>query len=196
MTGTSRPRLHIIVGSTRPGRAGLPVARWVAERAEKHGGFDVELIDLAEVALPLLDEPHHPKLRRYTHQHTLDWSATINRADAFVYVMPEYNHGVNAALKNAIDYLVHEWAHKPVGLVSYGGVAGGTRAVTTLKPTLSVLKMLPLTESVIIPFVAAHLDGDGENPTFVPGAEIDESATVMLDELARVIPVLARLQHR
>lgn len=81
---------------------------------------------------------------------------------------PEYNHGVNGATKNAIDYLVHEWAHKPAGLVSYGGVSGGTRAVHALKPTLSYLKMMPLTEGVTIPFVAKFLDGDGENRRFTP----------------------------
>lgn len=194
MPDTDIPVLQVIVGSTRPGRAGLPVARWVLKRAEKHGGFAVELLDLAEIGLPILDEPHHPRLRRYLHQHTKSWSATVDRADAFVFVVPEYNHGVNAATKNAIDYLMHEWAHKPVGLVSYGGVAGGTRAVQALKPTLSVLRMVPLTESVIIPFVANFLVGEGEDRGFKPSTEIEDGATAMLDELARTAPVFARLR--
>jgi NAD(P)H-dependent FMN reductase len=190
----NRPVLQVIAGSTRPGRVGLPVARWVVEHAGKHGGFATELIDLAEVALPILDEPNHPRLRRYTRDHTKRWSATIDRADAYVFVVPEYNHGVNAATKNAIDYLVHEWAHKPAGLVSYGGVAGGTRAVHALKPTLSVLKMMPLTEGVIIPSVATFLDGEGDDRRFTPSPEIEDGATAMLDALARTTPVLRLLR--
>ena len=106
------PTLQIIIASTRPGRVGLPVAEWVHAAAVKHGGFDqVELVDLAEWNLPFMDERHHPRLRRYEHQHTRDWSATIDRADAFLIVMPEYNFGYTAPLKNAIDYLAHEWAY-------------------------------------------------------------------------------------
>ena len=190
----STPTLQIIIGSTRPGRVGPAVAEWFRDRAVAHGAFAVELIDLAEVNLPLFDEPHHPRLRRYTHEHTKRWSATVERADAFVFVVPEYNHSFNAATKNALDYLVHEWAHKPVGLVSYGGVAGGTRAVQALKPILSQLKMTPLPESVIIPFIASFLEGDGENRRFTPNAEIEDGATAMLDALARTAPVLRQLR--
>ena len=91
----------------------------------QHGGFEIDFADLAEVNLPFMDEPNHPRFHRYTHQHTLDWSARVEAADAFVFVMPEYNYGFTAPLKNAIDYLHAEWAYKPVGLVSYGGVAAG-----------------------------------------------------------------------
>src|SRR5258708_36559191 len=118
------PVLQIIIGSTRPGRVGPAVADWIYERAIAHGGFSVELIDLAEVNLPLFDEPKHPRLRDYTHQHTKDWSAPISRADGFIFVAPKYNYGFNAAIKNAIDYLHGEWQGKAVGFVSYGGVAG------------------------------------------------------------------------
>ncbi|HEX6969972.1 MAG TPA: NAD(P)H-dependent oxidoreductase, partial [Micromonosporaceae bacterium] len=92
------PQLGIIIGSTRPGRAGLPVGRWFHQQALEHRHFDVRWIDLVEVNLPFLDEPHHPRLRRYVHQHTRDWSALIDPIDAFVFVMPEYNHGMNAPL--------------------------------------------------------------------------------------------------
>ena len=93
--------------------------------AVAHDGFQPELVDLAEVALPFMDEPNHPRLRTYIHQHTKDWSAKIEAGDAFVFVMPEYNHGMTAPLKNALDYLQHEWQYKPLGFVSYGGVAAG-----------------------------------------------------------------------
>ncbi len=118
------PRLTIVIASTRPGRVGLPVARWFEAQAIAHGGFDVEVADLAELKLPLMDEPNHPRLHTYVHQHTRDWSALVDASDAFVFVMPEYNNGYTAPLKNAIDYLHDEWFYKPVGLVSYGGVAG------------------------------------------------------------------------
>jgi hypothetical protein len=80
-------------------------------------------IDLAEVGLPLLDEPNHPRLQQYSHQHTKDWSAAVSRADAFVLVTPEYNHSFPASLKNALDHLVRDRADKPAGIVSYGGVS-------------------------------------------------------------------------
>src|SRR4051794_37691276 len=120
------PVLQTIVVSTRPGRAGLPVAQWFHDYARQHGKFAAELVDLAEVDLPLFDEPSHPRLRHYQHDHTRQWSARVARADAFVFVTPEYNHATPPSLVNAIDYLVHEWAYKPVGFVSYGGVSGGT----------------------------------------------------------------------
>ena len=91
-----------------------------------------------------MDEPNHPRLRQYTKQHTKDWSAKVEAADAFVFVMPEYNYGFNAPLKNVIDYLNQEWAYKPVGFVSYGGVASGTRAVQMIKQVVTTLKMTTL----------------------------------------------------
>ncbi len=187
----STPTLQIIIGSTRPGRAGPAVAAWFRDRAEASGLFAVELIDLAEVNLPLLDEPHHPRLRQYTHQHTRDWSETISRGDAYVLVVPEYNYGFNAATKNAIDYLHQEWQYKPVGFVSYGGIAAGTRAVQMLKQVLTTLKMAPVTESVNIPFVQQFLT-DGN---FRPNDVIEEAAIAMLAELARVSEALAPLRE-
>jgi NAD(P)H-dependent FMN reductase len=141
------PNLLIIIASTRPGRAGLPVARWFEPVATAHGTFDVTVADLAEWNLPFLDEPKHPKLREYTKEHTRRWSAEVDAADAFVFVMPEYNHGFNAPLKNAIDYLHQEWAHKPAGFVSYGGVGAGMRAVQQLKQVLISLNMLPVNDA-------------------------------------------------
>ncbi len=132
-----RPVLQVIAGSTRPGRKGIAVAHWVAAQAEAHGGFDVELVDLADAGLPVLDEPNHPRLGQYTKDHTKAWSATISRADAFVFVFPEYNHSIPGGLKNAIDFLFHEWADKAAGLVSYGGVSAGTRSAAALKPVLA-----------------------------------------------------------
>jgi len=138
----TKPVLHVIIGSTRPGRVGPAVARWFFDIAAAEGSFDVELVDLADYDLPIFDEPHHPVLRQYEHEHTKRWSATIERADALVFVIPEYNHSFNAATKNAIDFLHHEWKHKPVGLVSYGGMAMGVRAVQALKPVFAQLRLV------------------------------------------------------
>jgi NAD(P)H-dependent FMN reductase len=176
------PKLLIVIASTRPGRAGLPIAEWFRDRAVAHGGFDVEVADLAELGLPFMDEPNHPRLRQYTHQHTKDWSATVDAADAFVFVTPEYNYGLTAPLKNAIDFLHEEWAHKPVGFVSYGGVAAGTRAVQMLKQVVTTLRMLALVEGVNIPFHTQFIDEEGRVNA---NAIMDQAADAMLDELVR-----------
>jgi NAD(P)H-dependent FMN reductase len=184
------PTLTIIVGSTRPGRAGQPIAEWFADRARTHAGFDVEVADLAEIGLPLLDEPNHPRLEQYTKQHTKDWSAIVDRADAVVFVTPEYNYGYPAALKNAIDFLHREWRDKPAGFVSYGGVAAGTRAVQQLKQVVTTLRMTPVFDSVNIPF-HAQLIRDGK---FEATDLLNQAADTMLDELVRVEAALHQLR--
>ena len=184
------PTLTVILGSTRPGRAGQPIAEWFIERARAHGGFDVEVADLAEIGLPLLDEPNHPRLEQYTMQHTRDWSAIIDRADAVVFVTPEYNYGYPATIKNAIDFLHREWRDKPVGFVSYGGIAAGTRAVQQLKQVVTTLRMVPVFDSVNIPF-HAQLIKDG---TFEANDLLNQAADTMLDELVRLETALHPLR--
>lgn len=191
MAERSMPRLVVIIASTRPGRAGLPIGQWFAERAKAFGAFEVEVADLAEIALPMMDEPNHPRLRQYTKDHTKAWSARIGAADAVAFVMPEYNHAFTAPLKNAIDYLVMEWAHKPVGLVSYGGISGGLRAVQLLKPVLSGLKLVPLTESVTIQQFNRFMTDDDR---FVPDETLERAADTMLAELIRWESVLRPLR--
>jgi NAD(P)H-dependent FMN reductase len=186
------PRLLVIIGSTRPGRAGLPISEWFVERAREHRGFEVEVADLAEVDLPFFDEPNHPRLQKYEHRHTKDWSATVDRADAIVMVTPEYNFGYPAALKNAIDYLHNEWKDKPVGFVSYGGVAAGTRAVQQLKQVVTTLKMVPVTENVNIPFFFQLMDDEGR---LRANDVMETAATAMLDELGRLTSALMPLRE-
>jgi NAD(P)H-dependent FMN reductase len=188
-----KPVLRIVIGSTRPGRVGPAVAAWITQRAEEHGGFDVQVTDLAELDLPMFNEPNHPRLKQYTHQHTRDWSALVEGSDAFVFVTPEYNYAFNAALKNAIDYLHGEWQHKAAGIVSYGGVAAGTRATQMLKQVLTTLKIVPVFEAVNIPFVREFLDEDGR---FKPNEAMEASATAMLDELLRWTGSLRPLRAR
>lgn len=186
------PNLTVIIASTRPGRAGLPIAEWFTARAREHGGFDVGVSDLDELALPMLNEPKHPRLREYTKQHTAEWSATVNASDAFVLVTAEYNHGYPAPLKNALDYLYHEWQYKPVGFVSYGGVAAGTRAVQQLKQVITALRMTPIVEAVNIPFHTQFI-ADG---TFNANEVMDTAADAMLDEMLRTEAALRTLRGR
>jgi NAD(P)H-dependent FMN reductase len=184
-------RLMVIIASTRPGRVGLPVGLWFDAQARAHGGFDVDLADLAEINLPFLDEPNHPRLQQYTKQHTTQWSARVAEADAFVFVTPEYNYGLCAPLKNAIDFLHNEWLYKPFGFVSYGGVSAGTRAVQMTKQVLSPLRMFPTAEAVSIPFVAQFIDDEDQ---FQANDVMSKAADAMLDELARVSDALAPLR--
>jgi NAD(P)H-dependent FMN reductase len=186
----TKPRLLIIIASTRPGRVGLPVGQWFHERATSHGGFEVEVADLAEWNLPFMDEPNHPRLRQYTQPHTQRWSATVDCADGFVFVMPEYNNGFNAPLKNAIDYLYQEWQYKPVGFVSYGGTSGGLRAVQMAKLVVTVLRMVPVVEAVTIPFVAQSVV-DGQ---LQPNATLERASQSLLDELQRLELALRTLR--
>jgi NAD(P)H-dependent FMN reductase len=186
------PKLHIIIASTRPGRVGPAVARWFHQFALGHGTFEVELVDLAEVGLPLLDEPAHPRLRQYQHEHTKRWSASVEAADVFVFVTPEYNYGPPPSLVNALDYLYAEWNYKPVGFVSYGGISGGIRSVQMTKQIVTTLKMVPLVEAVPIPFVGQHLDGN--TGVFQPTENHQKAAGEMLDELLRWAEALKPLR--
>jgi NAD(P)H-dependent FMN reductase len=187
----AKPKLLIVIASTRPGRVGLPVGRWFESYARAHGGFEVEVADLAQIKLPFMDEPNHPRLRQYTHQHTKEWSATVDAADAIALVMPEYNYGFTAPLKNAIDYLHMEWVYKPVGIVSYGGISAGTRAAQMIKQVLTTLKMYPLPEAVSIPFVAKFVDDEG---VLQPNEVMEQAATAMLDETLRMVGALKGLR--
>jgi NAD(P)H-dependent FMN reductase len=184
-------KLHVIIASTRPGRVGPSIARWFHEVAERHGKLDARLVDLAEVNLPLLDEPRHPRFRDYQHAHTKAWSALVAQADAYVFVTPEYNYSAPPSLMNALDYLAHEWHYKPAGFVSYGGVAGGTRAAQMLKLTVTGLRMMPLPEGVAIPFFSQHLDAEGQ---FTATPAHETGAAAMLDELLRWAQALKTLR--
>lgn len=185
--------LQIITASTRQGRKGPSVAAWFEQQARKHAMFEIEPVDLAQMNLPLIDEPNHPRLRQYQHDHTKAWSACVERADAFVFVTPEYNFSAPPALMNAIDYLFHEWAYKPVAFVSYGGVSGGLRSVQMLKQLVTALKMVPLVEAVSIPFFSKAIDESG---VFKPDEVQNKAASGMLTELRRWADALAPLRRR
>jgi NAD(P)H-dependent FMN reductase len=184
--------LKIIIASTRPGRIGEPIGEWVAAAATASGEFDsVEILDLAQIDLPMMNEPHHPRLQQYVHDHTIAWSRVVDEADAFVIVAPEYNFAMTAPLKNALDYLSAEWEYKPVGLVTYGGASGGMRAAEMIKQVLVTLRMMP-----VAPGLALHFAGkqvvDGE---FLPTESNEMTLTSTVEELARVNGALAVLRR-
>ena len=186
--------LQVIIASTREGRQGVPVGRWFHEAALRHGKFNVELVDLAEVNLPLLDEPKHPRFAQYEHEHTKAWSATVARADAYVFVTPEYDYGAPASLINALQFLAKEWAYKPCGFASYGGVSGGTRGVQMAKQIVTSLKMMPMAEAVAVPFFMKSMNA--ETGAFEPGETQDAAAVVLLDELLKWAVALEPLHTR
>ncbi len=174
-------KLHVILCSTRPGRIGEPVAKWFADFAKNTALFNVRLVDLAEVGLPLLDEPNHPRQENYTNQHTKEWSDTVREADAFVFVTPEYNFSPPASLVNALHYLYNEWNYKPCAFVSYGGASGGMRSVEATKQIATVLKMVPLVEAVVLPMVWNQV----EEGAFQPSEGNEKAAKGMLEELLK-----------
>jgi NAD(P)H-dependent FMN reductase len=183
------PVLHTIVCSTRPGRVGSAVGTWAHAAATAHGGFDARLLELADFALPVFDEPEHPRLGRYQHEHTKRWSASVESADAFVFVMPEYNYAPPPSWLNAMTYLVREWQYKPAAFVSYGALSGGMRSVQLAKQIMTTFKMVPMLEGVVLPWVAQKI----ENGRLTVPDDTDAAARAMLDELlrwARVLPAL------
>jgi NAD(P)H-dependent FMN reductase len=173
-------RIAIIIGSTRPGRKGEGVAKWVYEIAQNRGDAEFEIVDIKDYDLPLLDEPASPMMgpEHYTHQHTKIWSAKIASFDAFVFVTPEYNHATSGALKNATDFLYHEWVNKAAGFVGYGG-AMGTRAVENLRLIMGELQIADVKAQV-----GLSLFTDYENFTvFAPASQQEASVNAMLDQV-------------
>jgi NAD(P)H-dependent FMN reductase len=190
----AKPKLHVVICSTRPGRIGPTIANWIFDVAQAQGHFESELTDLIEFNLPLFDEPHHPMRRQYQHEHTKSWSKHVNRADAFIFVTPEYNYGPPPSLLNALDYLYFEWNYKPAGFVSYGGVSAGMRSSARAAMTATTLKMMPIPETVGLPNVMAQLK-DGR---FDANELNAKGAGAMLTELAKWEEALRglRTQHR
>jgi NAD(P)H-dependent FMN reductase len=171
-------RIGIILGSTRPGRNGEAVAKWVYEIARRREDADFELVDLKDQSLPYLDEPIPASAGHYSQDHTKAWASKIASLDAFVFVTPEYNHGPPGALKNAIDYLYAEWNNKAAGFVSYGS-AGGVRAVEQLR-----LVMAELQVATVRAQAALYLATDFQNfRTFRPEPAREKAVVAMLDQL-------------
>jgi NAD(P)H-dependent FMN reductase len=192
-------RIAVIVGSTRPGRRGEAVARWVKKLADQHvtavsGDVTFELVDLADYRLPMLDEASPAMLGQYAGVHTVRWAETIRSFDGFVFVTPEYNHSAPAALKNALDYLFAEWNDKAAGFVSYG-VHGGTRAVEHLRLTLGELKVADVRSQVALSmFTDFEITDPTEPGLFRPGSHHERTLHELLDEVVAWSQALAPLR--
>ena len=186
-------KLKVIIGSTRPGRIGPSVGKWAADLATEFGGFDVELVDLKEIGLPLLDEANHPRAQAYEHDHTKRWAAIIEDADALVFVTPEYDFYPPASLVNAVQTLAVEWQRKPAAVVGYGGVSGGMRAMQELRMLLGNLNMMAIPQSVPVPFVFDYL---GEDGTLRPTEPVNDGMKAMYTELKLWAEALATLRTK
>lgn len=174
--------LKIITSTNREASKGIIVANWITELAKASGKFEVELLDLRSINLPFMDEPNHPRLQQYQHEHTKQWSAKISEGDAYIIVLGEYNFSIPAPIKNALDYLFIEWKHKPFGIVSYGGVSGGLRSTQMLKQVITAFNAMPISESVTLPFYAKSINEQG---VFAPDETVTKSANAMIAALEK-----------
>lgn len=171
-------KIAIIIGSTRPGRNGEAVGKWVYEQSKKYKGAEFELVDIADYNLPLLDEPYPAMMQKYTKNHTKIWSKKINEFDGYIVVTPEYNHSTSGALKNAIDYLNVEWKDKAAGFVSYGSV-GGARAVEHLRLIFAELRVATVRAQVMFSLFTDFID----MVEFKPDERHQEEAKVLFDQV-------------
>ncbi len=187
-------KIAIILGSTRPGRNGEAVAKWVDTVAAQRTDAQFEFIDLKDLDLPLLDEPLSPSLGKYTKSHTKSWAAKVKGFDAFVFVTPEYNHGTSGALKNALDFLYKEWNNKAAGFVAYG-TANGTRAVEQLRLVLAELQVATVRAQVGFSLFTDFKDYTVFKPADVAAKQ--KELNTMLDQLVAwgeaMVTVRARL---
>ncbi len=173
-----RPHILVILGSTRQGRKGAVVARWFMQHASQREDVTVELVDLRDWPLPFIDAPMPPASGQYDPA-ARPWAEKIATADAFVFVMPEYNHGYPAVLKNAIDHIYHEWGKKPAAIVNYGSFAAGYRGAEQLRQVLIELRVAPIRAQVGIPAVWTAFDEQGN----IRDAAHNRAARALLDEL-------------
>ena len=178
----SKPKLAIVIGSVRPNRFADHAARWIAEIARNHGGFDVEVIDLKDYPLPLFAEEISPAFAPSKDAVAHRWQQKIGEFDAYLFTAAEYNHGPTAVLKNALDYAHAEWRNKPIAFVGYGGV-GGARAIEHLRLTAIELQMAPIRTAVHILF-PAYLAVVKEGRALADFDYLNQNAKDMLDQLA------------
>jgi NAD(P)H-dependent FMN reductase len=182
-------RIAIIIGSTRPGRNGEAVARWVLDIAKQRDDAEYELVDIADYRLPHLDEAMPPSLGQYSQPHTKAWAATIASFDGFVFVTPEYNHSTSGALKNAIDFLFAEWNNKAAGFVSYGAV-GGARAVEHLRLVMGELMVADVRNQVAL---SLHTDFVNYSE-FTPAPHQVQAVSAVLDQVVAWSSALSALR--
>ena len=182
----SKPKIAIIVGSTRPTRfADIPTA-WIKAQAEARGDFDVEVVDLRDYPLPFFDEMASNLWMPSQNEVAVKWQKKIAEFDGYIFVVAEYNRSITGVLKNALDQAYVEWAKKPAGIVAYGSV-GGTRAAEHLRLIAVELQMVPVRNGVHIgggDFFKVHPGFGGSGNLADIEGSIGASATAMLDDMA------------
>ena len=183
----------VIWGSSRSGRNGGVVADWVKKHAGADSRFEVDFVDLRELNLPFFDEPVSPFSmagagKDYVHPEGKAWAQRVGAADGVIIVTPEYNHGPTGVLKNTLDWVGPEWGNKPVGFVSYGGQAGGARAVEQLRSITIELGLVQVANSIHFVYYPQAFDEKGE-----PKHEgTNESLKKMFDEIVRLHTLFAK----
>ena len=183
MTDQNKLKIQVILGSTRQGRFSDKPGKWILAEAQKKDGVEAELVDLRDFPLPFFDEPMGPASLqgKYSTEIAAQWAKKVAEADAYIIAAPEYNHGYPAVLKNALDYAYSEWNNKPIGFVSWGGVAGA-RSVEQLREVAIELQMAPIRNAVHIPSFWTLLDEKG-NLKADALDPMNDSAGKMLDQL-------------
>ncbi|BCJ47876.1 FMN reductase [Actinoplanes ianthinogenes] len=183
----------MLTTSTRPGALGPAVGRWLIDAITPRAaqlGAELVPVALSDLGLPFLDEEEHPSSGVYRNDHTRRWSEIVDAADGFIVLTPEYNFGMPATLKNALDYLSREWAWKPMGFVSYGNTSAGTRSVQHAKQVVTTLRLVPLGATVAI-----RIGDATENGRLRPDAGRDRAGVRLLDELVRVAQALRPMRE-
>jgi NAD(P)H-dependent FMN reductase len=169
----SKPKIGVIVTSTRPTRFGIKPAKWIAEIAQNSGHFDVELVDLADYPLPLFDAPASDFWMPTPNEVAAKWQAKLNEFDGYIFVVAEYNRSITGALKNALDWAYKPFMKKAAAFVAYGSV-GGARAVEHLRNILVELQAVPVRHAVhiggsdFLPIMMGQKTWEETAPNFVP----------------------------
>lgn len=186
----NKPKIQVILGSIREGRNGEKVADWFMNTVKDFKDADIELVDLKDYPMPLFEDAESPLMRgtnQNANQDVQKWLDKINEADAYVFVTPEYNHGVPGPYKNAIDYGYAEWAEKPLGLVGYGAAGGGSRAVEHWRQIAAQLSMYDIYDHIIIVNVWAAFNEQGE---------IAEHADAQKETANKIVAKLTSLSNK
>ncbi len=159
----NKPKILVILGSIREGRAGEKIAKWFMDAIKTVDSAEFELVDLKDWPLPMFADAQTPSTRTWAHPNPLvqKWLEKVAGADGYIIITPEYNHSYPAALKNVLDYPYKEWNNKVIGFVGYGGFAGGSRAVEHLRQIAAELQMYDVREQVLIPVVWQAFDQAG-----------------------------------
>lgn len=189
----AKPKIAVVIGSTRPGRFGDKPATWIADIAKARGDLDVEIVDLRDYPMPFFDEERSPAWGPSANEVAQSWQKKVAEFDGFIFTAAEYNHGPTAVLKNALDYAYTEWNRKPAGFLGYGGV-GGARAVEQLRLHAIELQMVPLRNAVHVVWADMAQVMSGEK-TLADFPHLAQAANAMLEELAWWAKTLKRARE-